>query len=182
MFVPFVPLWFWATGMPHAMKHEALLGIMLAALLLAAGYAVRALWPWALGSVAIGGLWVAGQQRGWGWTATPGMVGLVGLTTAGIFLGLPVLWMLACATAALVAWDLSHFAQRLSEAGRVEDTAALQRARRRRLAIVAGLGLLLGGTALIARVELGFGIALLLGLLAIVGLSRAVVFMRRESD
>lgn len=164
------------------MKYEALIGIALAVLVLAAGYAVRALWPWALGSVAIGGLWVAGQQRGWGWTATPGMVGLVGLTAAGIFLGLPALWMLACATAALVAWDLSHFAQRLSEAGRVEDAAALQRAHLRRLLIVAGLGLLLGGIALIARVELGFGIALLLGLLAIVGLSRAVALMRSESD
>ena len=51
-----------------------------------------------------------------------------------------------------------------------------------RLLTVDGLGLLLGAVALGIRIEVGFGTAFLLGLLAILGLSRAIRSIGGESD
>jgi hypothetical protein len=44
------------------------------------------------------------------------------------------------------------------------------------------LGLLLAVVALGIKIQVGFGAAFLLGLLAVLGLSRAIRFLSRESD
>jgi thiosulfate reductase cytochrome b subunit len=90
--------------------------------------------------------------------------------------------MLVGTLAALAAWDLDHFERRLRTAQRVEAQGALIRAHLRRLSIVAGLGLTLGGIALSVQVEITFGWALLLGLLAFLALSGVIAFGQRERE
>ena len=80
--------------------------------------------------------------------------------------------MLSGLIAALAAWDLHHFDMRLRAAGAIAPPEGLERAHLRRLALVAGAGLLFGAIALGVRFELTFGWALLVGALAIIGLSR----------
>ena len=51
-----------------------------------------------------------------------------------------------------------------------------------RLSIVSGLGLLLAAAPLLVTVRLGFGVALLLGALAVLGLGLPIGFLKRQSD
>ena len=154
------------------MRPLILLCAGLATFVLALGYIGQSLWAGVGIVVAIGLLWLAGDWRGWDWVAEPCLAGWVGLAAFGAWWGVISGWMLLGVVAALAAWDLSHFAARLRDAGALTPPAELTRAHLRRLAIVAGAGLLLGGIALGIRVELTFGWAILAAALAIIGLSR----------
>jgi hypothetical protein len=90
--------------------------------------------------------------------------------------------MLLGTVAALAAWDLDHFAFRLQDISRVEQRETLVTAHLQRLALVSGGGLLLGIGALLVQVRFSLGAAVLLGLLAILGLQQFLVMLRRESD
>ena len=144
----------------------------LATLALLAGYALQALWPGAGLILLIGLLWLAGDRRGWDWVAEPCLAGWVLLAAFGAWWGTISGWMLIGVVAALAAWDLRHFDMRLRAAGAIAPPDGLARAHLRRLALVAGAGLLFGAIALGIRFELTFGWALLVGALAIIGLSR----------
>ena len=154
------------------MRSLTLLCAGLATLTLALGSASQSFWAGVGAAGAIGLLWLAGDWRGWDWVAEPCLAGWVGLAAFGAWWGVISGWMLLGVVAALAAWDLSHFAARLRDAGALTPPAELTRAHLRRLAIVAGVGLLLGGIALGIRVELTFGWAILAAALAIIGLSR----------
>ena len=155
--------------------------IGLAACALALGYATSRLWTGALFIAALGVLWLLGRRYGWGWVASVALVFFVGAAVVGLWLNLGAGWMLLGVVAALCAWDLDHFAQRLMSVGRVERERELERAHLQRLLIVSGLGFLLAAVALGINVKLNFGAVFLLALLAVLGLSRAIGFLRRES-
>jgi hypothetical protein len=152
------------------MKLLAPASIGLAALALALGYALHSLWAGAGCTLAIGLLWLAGQRRGWDWTAELGLAGYIGLAAFGIWQALPGGWMLVGLVLALVAWDLDHFTRQLRRAGRVVGEAQITQSHLRLLLAVAGIGLLLGGVAIGFRIELGFGWALAAFVLAILSM------------
>jgi hypothetical protein len=160
--------------------------IGLATCALALGYALGGLWAWTPLIVALGFLWLLGQWRGRGWMTSVGLVFFVGVATGGLWLDLAAGWMLFGMVAALSAWDLDYFAQRLRSVEWAETLAERRRDLERRhlwrLLLVDGLGLLLAAVALGVEVKLSFGAAFLLGLLAVLGLSQAIGFLRRESD
>lgn len=134
-------------------------------------------------SLALGLAWWYGWLRGWGWAASLALPAFVLAAVAGYWLaGAPAGLMLVSIVAALLAWDLDHFAQRARSVDRVEAAAAIERSHLRRLAATNGVGLLLAGAALAIRLRFGFGVALLLALLAAWALSQVIGFMRRESD
>lgn len=162
------------------MRLLALLCAGLATAALALGYAGQSLWVGAGVGVAIGLLWLAGRWRGWDWTADSCLAGWVGTAAFGAWQGLPASWMLIGVVAALAAWDLDHFTARLRSAGAITPPAELTRAHLRQLAIVAGMGLLLGGMALGVRINLTFGWVMLVGALAIFSLSRLIRSGRNE--
>ncbi|HWQ12367.1 MAG TPA: hypothetical protein VNL77_06180 [Roseiflexaceae bacterium] len=152
--------------------------IIAAAFIAAAPYALAGRWVGAFVCLVVGIGWLGGARRGLGWPAAAGFLLLVGAAALGALSGLPPGWGLAGVVAALAAWDLSGFQQRLAAAGRVVDEPALWRAHLRLLAAVAGLGLALGTAALLVRTELSFGWALLLGLIAAIALARAVASLK----
>lgn len=158
------------------------ISIGLATCALALGYALSGLWIWTSLVAALGGLWLLGQHYRWGWVASMELICLVSVAAAGIWQNLAAGWMLLGVVAALTAWDLDHFAQRLRSVGRAEGARELKQRHLRRLMMVDGLGLLLAAIALEVKIELNFGVAFSLGLLAILGLSWVIGFLRRESD
>lgn len=155
-------------------------GILLTVSTLALAYGLHGWWIAALVILIVGALWLLAQRLGWSWVAHVALVLFVSAAAFGLGQDLPTGWMLFGLVAALSAWDLDHFAHRLDGAERVQRARLLGRRHLRRLLIVDGLGLLLGGAALTIQVQLDFGLILLLGLLALLGLSRAVRFLRRE--
>ena len=149
---------------------------------LALGYGLVGLWTGAAFIMALGFLWLIGQRRGWGWMASAGLVFFVSAAAFGLWLGAGTGWMLIGVAAALSAWDLDYFTQRLSGVGRVGRTHNLEHRHLQRLLIVDILGLVLAIVALGIQVEFGLVTAMLLGLLTVLGLSRMVGFLRREGD
>lgn len=139
-------------------------------------------WFLALTVVCVGALWLVGQWRGWTWTANTGLAGLVATAALATLYGAPAIWTLPGLLAALVAWDLDRFTQRMPLEAHTNEKDALWRAHTRRLFIVLVIGALPAVFALLLRVDLGFGWTLLLALLAIVGLTRAVAAMRQGSE
>ena len=154
----------------------------LAASALALGYAQAHLWAGVVLIAGLGAFWLFGQRRGWRWVPSLVLVLFVSAAVFGLGLAAEPIWMLLGVVVGLAAWDLDHFAQRMRKASHVEGVQNLERRHLLRLLLVSGLGFLLSAAALEVRVELPMGTALLLGLLAIMGLSRAIRFLRRESD
>jgi hypothetical protein len=127
-------------------------------------------------------LWLAGWARQLDWTATAGLVAYTGLAANGIWLGLGAGWMLLALVAALVAWDLAPFQRRMASTDGVRKQGAVERRHLVRLGLVVGLGSVLALLTLGIELRLTFLSALLLGLLAVIGLGRALSHLRRESD
>jgi hypothetical protein len=158
----------------------SLVSIGLATFALALGYGLGGLGAGASLVAALGLLWLLGQRAGWSWLASAMLVLFVGAAAVGTWLGVGAGWTLPGVVAALSAWDLDHFARRLGGAGRVEGARELERRHLRQLLIVDGAGLLLGAVALGIELKYGLGVALLLGLLAVLCLSWAIGFLNRE--
>jgi hypothetical protein len=156
--------------------------IGLATLALVSGYAAGGEWTWMLILLTMGILWWYGLGRNWDGLASVVLIGFVVAAAMGLWHGLPAGWMLVGMVAALSAWDLDHFARRLKSVERVETRPALEWRHLRRLVSVDSLSLLLAGMALVTRYKFSFGVALSLGLVAVVGLSQVMGYLRRESD
>lgn len=131
--------------------------------------------------VLLGLLWIAAAGQRWEWIAGPMWIGCVGLAALATFVGAHPIGPPVGALAALAAWDLDGLHRRLRSATRTYGESRIVERHSRRLAGVLGLSLALSLVTLVARVRLDLGWAMALGLLAALGLSRAVRFMRRES-
>lgn len=156
--------------------------IVIASGALALAYGLDEQGQWSPVFVALGLLWGIDHWRGERKVAAFGLLGLVVGAVLGFWVGLAGRWLLLSTVAALAAWDLDDFAQRLQDVGDDEDARTLEHHHVRRLAAVSGIGLLLGALALTLRFDLRFGVVFALGLIAVFGLSRLMKFLRRESD
>ena len=105
-------------------------------------------------------------------------LGLLALLVYGAAVNLPGIWLLTSLVALLVAWDTGEFAAHLSEFDVQIISPLLVRNHLTRILYVAVAGLVIGGSALVIRIRLEFGAAVLLGLLVITGLARAVRTLR----
>jgi hypothetical protein len=141
---------------------------LLLTLLLGAGWAIAG-WP------PKDGVWDARPELD-----GPGLLVFIAFTVWVLWLGLPAWLALAAVLLTLAAWDLGRFVRRLSLALDATAAARLERIHLLRLGLTLGVGLLLGGLALIVRTPLDFGWALGLGILAIFALSRVARGMNRE--
>jgi hypothetical protein len=155
---------------------------IIAASTLIAAYGLGGLWlPGAL-ILLLGALWILGQRADWRWLSWLMMI-LFAITAAvGILLDLTPVLLVVGLIAALSAWDLDEFAHQLRCVDVVEQEQALRRRHLRRLLAADGFGLLFAILALSIQVNLSFGLGVVLGLLALIGLSRAIGFLRRQSD
>jgi hypothetical protein len=164
------------------MRQLASSSVVLAILALAIGYVGNAIWVGAGITLVVGLLWLAGQWRGWDWAADFGLICCVGLATFGIWSQLPAVWMLVGTVAALAAWDLDHFAERLRSVGNVVGQAELTRSHLGRLLVVGAAGLLIGAVALGVRLELSFGWSVFASMLAILSLRGLIGLLKREGE
>ena len=153
---------------------------LLAAGSLAAGYALAGQWPWAVVFTLLGLLGIVGQRRKWEMTSSILLFLFVVGDVNALSQGVAVPWLLISLVAALSAWDLDHFTRRLRKAEQIDKARVLERRHLRRLLIVDGLSLLVAAIALVLQVEISFGVALILGALAVMGISQVVAFLRQS--
>ena len=126
-----------------------------------------------------GVLWLFAIWRRWCWFSSIGIFVLVALAGYGLWIELSPGWMIAGALGGLFAWDLTEFMHRLRFAARTDDLRGLERRHLARLTIVALAGLLLASIAMLVRLEFTFEWMLLLTLVAVLGVTQLVAWLRR---
>jgi hypothetical protein len=164
------------------MKILSAISIILSVLSLAIGCTLAGFWPGAIFTTFAGLLWLIALWRGWRPMMGLSVTMLAGIAGLGAWLSVSAGWLLFSIVATLIGWDLGDFDHRFGQIGQAQGYKALQRIHLRRLAVVAGLGLLLGGVALSFEFKLNVWWGIFLGVLVIVGLSQAIGRLRRESD
>ena len=134
----------------------------------------------ARGLLALGALWLfAGKQR-WVWFSTIALLISVSLAGFGLWIELSPGWMISGALGALLAWDLTDFMRRLRFAPWMDDLRTLERRHLTRLTIVTVVGVLLASIAMFVRLEFTFEWIMLLTLVAVLGVTQLVSWLRRR--
>ena len=124
---------------------------------------------------------LAGQFR-WQWAPSVILIANCCAAAIGIWMvtwpGFPLLGLVG----SLVALDMFHFSWRVEAAMRVGgDAGGVENRHMRRLFAVLGSGMALYLVSWLAQIRLNFGFALILGLIAVLGISLGVNARRRSS-
>ncbi len=153
-----------------------------AALAMIAAYALSALWVGSVIILALGLIWLVGQQRQVKWLVDLGLIAFIVMAAFGVWRGVGAGWMLFSTVVALAAWDLAHFARRLGQVDQVVAEARLRQAHLWQLLMTLGLGFVLGGVALSIQLKMELGWLIGLGLLVVVGLSRVLGLINKQNN
>ena len=159
------------------------IGLLVSTLLTALPLALAGSWILALAALLLPLLWLGARRRGWPEVdnlllAALTLLALLMLAREATAPAVP----LAALSAALVAWAAAAVGALFDEAGDVPDREAMERRIVRRLLLIGGLGLGMGLLAVVVRLNVSFGLAMLLALLAVLGLARAVTAVRELVD
>lgn len=157
-----------------------LLSIILGTGSLAYGYSQMELAEPARWFVLLGIIWLLAHWRKYYWFSSIALFVIIIASAFGVWVEFPTIWMLLGALGGLLGWDLSDFARRLSYAAPTDDIAGMERRHLARVGIVAVLGFGLALLSLYVHIRrLAFEVAVGLVLLAVLGLTRLVIGLRR---
>jgi hypothetical protein len=155
------------------------IGVLMGVGSLSYAYAGRGFEQVARVLLVLGVVWLfAGRQR-WVWFSTIALVILVALAGFGVWIQLSPGWMIAGSLGGLVAWDLTEFMRRLRFAPLRDDVRDLERRHLTRLTIVVLIGTVLASIAMLVRLEFTFEWIVLLTLVAALGITQLVSWLRR---
>ena len=154
--------------------------VLVATVGLAVAFLIGGLWVPAALVVLGGGLWVGAQRVCVPWINWAMMGSFTAAAAGGALLGLGPHFLLVGLTGAVSAWDLEHFRRQLGDVNVVERRAVLSRRHLARVLLADVISLIAASAALRLRIELSFAVAVLLGLMALIGLSRVMTLLRRE--
>ena len=128
-----------------------------------------------------GVLCLVAMQRGWKWVNPLALVVFIITAGYGVWKGITPGLMLILVIAALSAWDLESLAERLKRVKPVAVEPGIEQRHLARLLRVDAAGLVLGGLALVMRINLSFALILLLGVVVAYGLSQLILYLRRSN-
>ncbi len=158
-----------------------LVHLFIAVAALAVAFALGGSIVLALVVILTGGFWAYANQRD-----VHGLEFLIlmALTMACVALffwfSAPIWLPLVAMIAALGAWDLDYFLQRLKVASHDGISPRLGIEHLKRLGIAEGLGLLLGIVGMTMRAQISFWVAVGLALVTAIGLSQLVRYLRKQ--
>jgi hypothetical protein len=156
------------------------ISILLGMISLAIGYTQAGIVGYSLWFFLLAVAWFVTHVRKWYWFSSIALLLTVCAAAYGVWREAPTVWMLLGALGGLLGWDLSDFARRLSYASPMDDTRSMERLHLERVGIVAALGFGLAILSVVIRVErLAFEVAVGLVLLAVLGLTRLVIGLRK---
>jgi hypothetical protein len=158
----------------------ARLFLISASILLAAGYWLGGYVQIALALAILPIIGLIFLWKGWGWVLSILLAIFSGLAAAGFYLDVEPPWLISGILAALVAWDQEHLSRRIKSAGRIDAQSMLIKKHWIRLGWLCLAGLLLVGLTYLIQVEFTFGLAVVLAILAVIGLSQVIAFLRRS--
>jgi hypothetical protein len=132
--------------------------------------------------VSFGVIWIYAVWRRWNWISVIGIFLCLSLAAYGLWVDLSTGWMIAGALGGLMAWDLAGFMRRQHNAPKTEELSGLQRRHLARLTIVAALGLFLSSISMFISLEFTFEWMVVLTLIAILGISQMIAWLRKGGE
>lgn len=133
----------------------------------------------ARGLLVFGVFWLYAGWRRWTWASSVGILLLVTLAGFGLWLEFSPGWMISGALGGLMAWDMADFMRRLRLASATDDKRGLEYRHLARLTIVALGGALLASISILIRLEFTFEWGVVLTLVAVLGVTQLVTWLRR---
>jgi hypothetical protein len=127
-----------------------------------------------------GSLWLLAAWRDWKWYASLGLIIYMVVAVYSIISGYSPLFSLVSVVTALVAWDLFDFYWRVKRSVHVKNLGDIAPIHLRRLTVISGIGLATGGVAMLMQFRIGFGIVVVLGLVAIVMTGWVISMLRNH--
>ena len=152
----------------------------LAAVILIVGCLLIGYWHLALLTVAWLMLWGWGVHRKRQWLVTASLTGFCLELAAGEWLGLRMGWSVIGIVLVLVAWDLQWFAWRIMKAEQIIGEKEMVQSHLIRIVVLVSAGMILAGTAMSIHIEFSIGVAILLGLLVVLGLRQWLLIAKRS--
>ncbi len=149
---------------------------------LAWGYSAAGLNAPARWLVAAGIVWLLAQWRRVHWIGSIVLLAFVAAAALGLWIGLPISLMTLGAVGGLLGWDMADFTRRLHFASPTDDVRGMELRHMARVAIVSALGLAIAALTAIVHVKIPFELAVLLVLLAAIGLTRLVAWLQRGNE
>lgn len=157
-----------------------ILSILLGTASLAMGYRQAGQSAYSFWFLLLAVLWLLAHFRKYHWFSSVALLVIVVAAAYGVWREFPTVWMLLGAVGGLLGWDLSDFARRLGYAAPMDDTRSMERRHLERVGIVAALGVGLALLSLYIQINrLAFEVAVVLLLLAALGLTRLVIGLRK---
>lgn len=158
--------------------------IMVSAGLMATVFGLNAKLAALLVVLIIGGIWLANTYAQRRAISSIAFLMIVGIAAYGMLTGSSSwLWLIAIIFL-IAAWDLEQLASRLARFDRIEGP--IETAHIKRLAFVSLLALAVGGVALslsaYKHISMGFGMALFIGVVLILGLIAALKLGVKTTD
>lgn len=131
--------------------------------------------------VAFGVVWLVATWQRWRWFATAGLVFNFLAAAVGLwFLNFAPGWMFAGAIGGLLAWDLDYFRYRLRFVASDEERHSMESRHVVRLSAVALLGFVLASAAMAVKLQFNFQWAVLLAVVAILGVTQLIRWFRKR--
>lgn len=129
-----------------------------------------------------GAIWLFAVWQRWRWFASVGLIFSFLAAAVGLwFLNFAPGWMFAGAIGGLLAWDLTYFQVRLLYAASDEERRTMEARHFVRVSAIAILGFLLASLAMVVKLQFNFQWALLLAVVAILGVTQVVRWFRKRS-
>jgi hypothetical protein len=129
----------------------------------------------------LGVMWLVAVRRDWHLVTTFAIMVFTAGTAYAVWKGvLPGVILLVLA-ADLSAWDLIAMLARFKQVKKEAVEQGIEGKHLTRLAAVNGIGLLMGSAGLLLKLNLSFGVEILLGVIAAISLSQLVLRLRRSS-
>jgi hypothetical protein len=159
----------------------SVVSLIIASAALAYGYFSVNRWMIASGILLIALIWYAAVQLNWSWV--PSAIFLLFFLAAGtgFLFGIDAVWLVSSALFALCAWDLEALATRFDKAGKIITETSLTSRHLLRLILTEGSGLVLVFIALSAHIKFGFGMQVVLAIIAVLGFSYAIKYLIRAT-
>ena len=157
------------------------ISVMLGTGSLAFAYADAGFEGLARGLLGFGIFWLYAGWKRWTWFSSVGILLVLALAGFGMWSEFSPGWMISGALGGLLAWDLSDFMRRLRLAAPADDLRGLERRHLARLTIVALAGAFLSSLAMLVRLEFSFAWGVALTLIAALGVTQLVAWLRRGS-
>ncbi len=149
---------------------------------LAWGYAQVGLPQFSRWILLFGVVWLVAVWQRWRWFAYVGLTFNFLLAALGLwFLNFPPGWMFAGAIGGLLAWDLTDFRYRQRFAASDAERRAVETRHLVRVALLALLSFGLASVAMAVKLQFNFEWALLLAIIAALGIMQLVTWFRKRN-